>query len=131
MSHKSFFKALLMGALALTGSAVFAQTMPDPAPLVADIYLTRQVEKFCLSIGKQANTLAFVQLLAPGGEELYSASLPRKGTSFRQLFDLNELKDGTYTIRIQQGKSVIVKSIQLQTKAPEQTIPSRMLIVGN
>ena len=131
MSHNSSIKSLLAGALLLTGSVAFAQTTPGPAPLTVGVYPTKQVDKFCLSVEKQPNTFAFVQLLAPGGEELYRATLPQKGDKFRQVFDMNELQDGTYTVRIKQGSSVIVKHVQLRTTAPELTQPTRSLTVGN
>ena len=135
MSNKSTLNALLTGALlvagSLTGSVAFAQSTTDPAPLVVGIYPTKQAEKICLSVEKQPNTLAFVQLLTPKGKELYSGTLPRKGTSFRQLFDLNELTDGLYRLRVTQGKTVIVKSIQLQTTAPEPNLPTRLLTLAN
>ena len=44
---------------------------------------------------------------------------------------MNELKDGLYTLRIKQGKDVIVKSIQLQTSAPAPATQERFLTVGN
>ena len=135
MSHKSFINALLTGALlvaaSLTGPVAFAQTTTDPTPLAVGVYPTKQAEKICLSVEKQPNTLAFVQLLAPTGEELYHANLPKKGTSFRQVFNLNEMKDGIYTLRIKQGATVIVKSIHLRTNAPELTQPMRSLTLGN
>lgn len=131
MLHPSPIKSLLAGALLLTASVSFAQTAPVLTPLVVGVYPTKQVEKFCLSIEKQPNMLAFVQLLAPTGEELYSAALPKKEARFHQVFDMNELQDGTYTLRIKQGGNVIVKSIQLRTNAPELTQPTRSLTLGN
>ena len=69
--------------------------------------------------------------MTPNGEELYKATLPQKGDKFRQIMDLHELKDGTYTLRIRQQGNVIVKSIQLRTNALEQTQPTRSLTVGS
>ena len=131
MSHKSSINALLTGALLVAGSVAFAQTTTDLTPLAVGVYPTKQAEKICLSVEKQPNTLAFVQLLAPTGEELYHANLPKKGTSFRQVFNLNEMKDGIYTLRIKQGATVIMKSIYLRTNAPELTQPMRSLTLGN
>ena len=131
MSHKSPIKALLAGALLLAGSTTFAQTTTEPVPLIVGVYPTKQADKFCLAVEKPSNTFAFIQLLAPTGEELYNAQLPKQGTSFRQLFDLNELKDGTYRLRIKQGGTVIVKSIQLRTNAPDVPQPARSLTLGN
>jgi|GEM_PF-1547826 len=135
MSNKSTLNALLTGAFllagSLTSSVAFAQTATDPAPLVVGVYPTKQADKICLSVEKQPNTLAFVQLLTPTGKELYSDTLPRKGTGFRQLFDLSELADGLYSLRVRQGETVIVKSIQLRTTAPAPKLLTRSLILGN
>lgn len=131
MLTNSFFKGLLAGAFVLAGSATFAQTTETPNPLLVGLYQTKQVNKVCLSIEKQDNTFAFVQLLAPTGLELYRAQLPKKGVNFRQVFDMNELEDGTYILRIKQGKDVIVKSIHLQTTTPDPATPARFLTLGN
>ena len=131
MLHYPPIKALLAGALMLAGSATFAQTTQQPVQLVVSLYPTKQVEKICLAIEKQPNIMALVQLLSPTGEELYWAQLPKKEAKVHQLFDLNELEDGTYTICIKQGKEVIVKLIQLQTTAPKLTESARHLTLGN
>ncbi|MFD2936114.1 hypothetical protein [Spirosoma flavum] len=131
MSTNSFFKSLLAGALLLAGSATFAQTSETPDQLLVGVYPTRQVNKICLAVEKQPDTHAYVQLLASTGEELYRAQLPKKGTSFNQIFDMNELEDGTYTLRVEQGKNVIVKSIHLQTTTPDPAAPARFLTLGN
>ncbi|GAB3225112.1 hypothetical protein [Spirosoma arcticum] len=134
MSHTTSFKSLLTGVLLLTtslsASVTLAQTTQDPTPLTVGVYPTRQVDKFCLAVEKQPNTVASVQLMTSGGNVLYAASLPKKEARFRQIFDMNELQDGTYTIRIEQGDSVIVKSVQLRTTAPEPSQPTRSLTVG-
>ncbi|WP_373331512.1 hypothetical protein [Salmonirosea aquatica] len=43
---------------------------------------------------------------------------------------MNELRDGAYTLRITQGKEVIVKPIQLHTDAPEPVAPLRVVTLG-
>ena len=131
MSHKSIVNTLLTGAFLLAGTATFAQNSKASAQLVAGIYLTKQEGKICLAVEKQPNTFAFVQLLTPTGEELYRATLPQKGDKFRQLLDLRELESGTYTIRIKQGGTVIVKSLQVQSTAPDTTATTRHLTLGN
>ena len=135
MSHPSSVKGLLKGTLLvitlLTGSVSVAQTTADPAPLVVGIYPTKQVDKFCLAVEKQPNTVASVQLLTSRGEELYAASLPKKEARFHQIFNMNELQDGIYTLRIQQGSRVIIKSVQLHTTNPEPTQPIRSLTLGH
>lgn len=130
MLHKSSFKALLAGAFALAGSVAFAQTTKAPESLVVGVYPASQANKICLAIEKQPNTLVSVQLLGPTGDELYHDHLPKKGDRFSQVFDMNELKDGTYTLRVKQGKDVIVKLIQLHTAAPEPATPARFVTLG-
>ena len=131
MSHKSTINALLTGALFLAGSASFAQTAQDPTSLIVGVYPTKQEGKICLAVEKKPNTTAFVQLLTPTGEELYSATLPKKDAKFRQTFDLHELTDGTYILRVKQGESLIIKSFELQTFTPNPTAPARSLTLGN
>ena len=131
MLTNTFTKSLLAGALLLAGSATFAQTTGTPDQLIVGVYPTKEANKICLAVEKQPNAFAFVQLLSPAGEELYRAQLPKKGAKFNQVFDMNELQDGTYTLRVRQGKDSIVKSVQLQTTTPEPTTPVRFLTLGN
>ncbi|WP_018619540.1 hypothetical protein [Spirosoma luteum] len=131
MLHHSFFKSLLAGAFALAGSATFAQTATPPDQIMVLVYPISQANKICLEVKKQPNAFVSVQLLTPTGEVLYQDHLPKKGDRFSQVFDMNQLKDGVYTLRIKQGKDVIVKSIQLQTSAPAPAIQERFLTLGN
>ena len=130
MLNKSNFKSLLAGALALAGSAAFAQTTPTPDHLAVGMYQVGQANKIRVFVKKQPNTLVSVQLLGTAGQQLYQGSLPKKGDKFTQIFDMNELKDGAYTLRIKQGKEVIDKLIQLQTAAPEPATPVRFVTLG-
>ncbi len=131
MFQYSPIKAILTGTLLLAGSAMFAQTVKDPSPLLVGLYPTKQAEKICLAIEKQPNTDATIELLAPSGDELYAARLPKKEAKCHQLFNLNELENGTYTFRVKQGKTVIVKSIRLENSTPEPVAPTRTLTLGN
>ncbi|WP_373331511.1 hypothetical protein [Salmonirosea aquatica] len=81
MLNKTHFKSLLAGAFALAGSATFAQTTSAPDQLTVGVYQTGQPNKIRLSVEKQPNALVFVQLLGPGGKQLYQGALPKKGTS--------------------------------------------------
>jgi len=130
MLNKTHFKSLLAGAFALAGSAAFAQTTPTPEQLTVEVYQAGQPNKIRLYVEKQPNALVFVQLLGPAGEQFYQGILPKKGDKFSQVFDMIELKDGAYTLRITQGKDVIVKPIQLQTAAPEPVAPVRFVTLG-
>ena len=94
------------------------------------MYPAKQVNKIHLVIEKQPDAFVSVQMLAATGEELYHAHLPRKGDRFNQVFDMNQLIDGTYTLRIKQGKDIIVKQIQLQTATPEPVAPIRLVTLG-
>ncbi|MBC7570669.1 MAG: hypothetical protein H7319_13160 [Spirosoma sp.] len=131
MLHNAFTKALIAGTLLSAGSATFAQTTETPAALIVGVYPTKQANKICLAVEKQPNKLVLVQLTGPMGDELYHDHLPKKGERFSQVFDMNELNDGTYTLRIKQGKDIIVKSIRLQTTAPDPSTPERFLTLGN
>lgn len=127
MSHNAFTKVLIAGVLTLAGSTAFAQITETPAALVVGVYPTKQVNKICLTVEKQPNTLVFVQLMGPTGNELYYGNLPKKGDRFSQVFDMNELNDGAYTLRVKQGKDVIVKLIQVHTTSPEPAAPARFV----
>lgn len=130
MLNRSNFKSLLAGAFALAGSAAFAQTTPTPDHLAVGMYQVGQANKIRLFVEKQTNTLVTVQLLGPAGQQLYQGSLPKKGDKFTQIFDMTELGDGVYSLRITQGKEVIVKPIQLHTAAPEPVAPVRVMTLG-
>lgn len=131
MVHNSIINLFLTSVLLLAGSAVFAQTTQNATQFMVGVYPKAQVGKICVAVEKKPNTVVTVELLAPTGDDLYLAHPPKKLAKFHQVFDLNELPDGIYTIRVSQGESVIVKTLQLQTPAPEVTLPARQLTVGN
>lgn len=130
MAHNPISNLLPTGAVVLTSLTAFAPLPQNPAPLVVGVYPTKQEGKIYLAVEKQASTFACVQLLDQAGEELYQAALPRKGTTFSQVFDLHELKDGMCTVRVRQGNTVIVKPIQARTTVPEPTGPVRYVTLG-
>lgn len=123
--------SVFLTSLLLTGSTAFAQTTPNATQFIVGVYPKAQVGKICVAVEKQPNTAVTVELLAPTGDNLYLAHPPKKLAKFHQVLDLTELPDGTYTVRVSQGESVIVKTLQLQTTVPEVTLPARHLTVGN
>lgn len=131
MVHNPTISVFLSSILLLTGSTVFAQTTQNATQLLVGVYPKAQVGKICVAVEKQPNAVVTVELLTPTGDDLYLAHPPKKLAKFHQVFDLTELPDGIYTIRVSQGESVIVKTLQLQTTAPEVTLPARHLTVGN
>ncbi|WP_159476345.1 hypothetical protein [Dyadobacter sp. 3J3] len=113
-------KTVFAGLFLLGSSGVFAQQSQECAHLAAGMYQVRNSDKFCLTIEKLPKTQATVELLTEGGVALYGSSLPRKSTKFSQKFDMTNLENGRYILRIRQGQEVISKFIELDRILPSQ-----------
>jgi len=68
-----------------------------------------------------------VDLVDKNNHVLHTTWIPKKGKTFRQLFDLSQMKDGFYSLRISDGQEVIEKSFQLKTPGIEERLPQRYL----
>lgn len=124
-------KTVLAGLLLLASSAVFAQQSQECAHLAAGIYQVRNSEKFCLTIEKLPKTQASVQLLTESGIELYGGNLPRNSVRFSQKFDMTNLENGKYVLRVKQGKEVINKTIELDRVLPNRLLAERTVSFVN
>jgi len=120
-------KALLMGVLFLTGAAASAQTS---RPFDAVMYPTANPMKLQVNVAKnEAKSKLYIQLLDKKDHILVTHHLPRKADVYRQRFDMSDLKDGVYRVRITNGSEVIEKSFQMKTPGLEERLTPRLMTV--
>ncbi|TKT89350.1 hypothetical protein [Dyadobacter frigoris] len=124
-------KTVVAGLLLLGGSVAFAQQFQDHNHLVVGVYQVRNVDKFCLLIEKGPKKLASVQLLTESGIELYGSALPKNSVKFSQKFDMTNLENGKYILRVRQGHQVISKSIELSRTLPNDLLSARTVSLVN
>ena len=122
-------KYLVAATLLLGSSVTFAQ---ESAHLAAGVYQIKEADKFRLIVEKQSESFASVQLLTKDGAELYAGHISKKTIRFRQNFDVRNLEDGRYILRIKQGNDIILRSLQLGRNSPTKvSISEPVLVVLN
>ncbi|MCF0056046.1 hypothetical protein [Dyadobacter sp. CY356] len=125
MSGNIGTKSLLAGLLLLGSSVSFAQKSQYNNHLAVGMYQVKNVDKFCLLIEKGSKKSASVQLLTEKGIELYGSNLPKNSAKFSQKFDITNLENGRYILRVKQGHQVINKSIELNRTLPKDLLSAR------
>lgn len=130
------FNKWLAGAmlLALSGSAsVAAPTQqghfPEKAFAVA-MYPVSNACKLWLCLEKyNPNAKIQVELVNEQGQVLFREGLPAKGNkrnAFRQSFDVSQMSDGAYTLRISSATQTEQIAFKLSTPSVEQ-VPERLI----
>ena len=120
---KTLFASALL-ALTLSTSA-FATTEPQ-TPFTATVYAQPQHMKLDLLVSNPENKALRVLLFDQAGKLLAEHRLNAKATDTRTVFLLNDLRDGSYRLKITDGKNTSVKEVALSTA---ETISRQLEVV--
>ncbi len=85
------------------------------------VYQTINSLKMNVMVDKLVGKKITIQLKNEDGLVIHTQIIGKKETAFRGNYDLKELEDGKYSIEISDGKTKVVKNVQVETKKP---IPS-------
>lgn len=125
---KTLFASLLIALTLSTSSASFAAatrtTDHGQSEAAAPIAVTfAQIEKSKLDVvfENALNSSMGIRLTDAGGKNIATKILPKKETGTRVRFDLANLKDGTYSVRVCNGKNAQVKKFEIKTEIPVAT----------
>jgi|GEM_PF-920011 hypothetical protein len=126
---KSFAKSLIVALTVATSFASFAGTTiteqpTGSAPFKSGVY-TSNDGKLHVSLDKQTGNVVTIQLKSNTGETLYTQRLSKKDEKCRLVFNVDNLKDGTYQLHITDGVATVSKSVTLTTHQPEA--PKRLV----
>ncbi|QIP16095.1 hypothetical protein G8759_27395 [Spirosoma aureum] len=84
--------------------------------------------KIWLVVVKPAtDKIARIELVNGSQQALYVNNLSKKEQRINQLFDLSEVADGTYTIRVTTGTETVEKTFKVQTPVVEEQMTKRSL----
>ena len=124
---KNLFAAILVALTVSTSSASFAAATKtlDQGQTATGIPASvtfAQVEKSKLDVIVEsvANAKMSIRLADASGKTIATKILPQKETGTRVRFDLANLTDGVYHVRISDGKNTQVKKFEIKTEVPAQ-----------
>ena len=109
---KPIIAALLMGTVFFAN----AKTLPaEPTikPYAMSMYKNDGKPTFNVFVNKLEGTKLKIVLKDSDGTILYDNVIGKKSTEYRTKFDMADLKKGTYTLEIIDGKNVEVKKLEL------------------
>jgi hypothetical protein len=122
---KNLFASLLVALTIGTSSATFAAANPthDPeqiGPVLPAGVSIAQIEKSTLDVVVENEGAASmsIRLLDSSGRSLAAKTLPQKEEATRVRFDLADLKDGVYLVKVSDGKNTQVTKFELKTTVP-------------
>jgi hypothetical protein len=99
-----------------------------PGTLEMAVYPAKVPLKVWLVLVKPTTAKAArIELVNGAKEALYVTTLSKKEQRINQLFDLSEVADGTYTIRVTTGTEVVEKTFTVQTPVVQEQMTKRLL----
>jgi hypothetical protein len=103
-----------------------AQTVPGTLEMA--VFPAKAPLKIWLVLVKPAtDKIARIELVNGSQQALYVNNLSKKEQRINQLFDLSEVADGTYTIRVTTGTETVEKTFKVQTPVVEEQMTKRSL----
>lgn len=126
---KTFLSSVLVALTVSASTVTFANNDNEKASSSYHVGLYPSIEaaKINVMVAKEKGTVLDVLLLDKQGVVLATHRLSKNETSTRTRFDMNELRDGVYTIVVSDGSSKVTKEVNLQTTKPVQAERSVLL----
>ena len=133
-SIKSLASALFFALIVSVASPVLADDHHSPTKVFAvAMFPSADASKLWLHLEKyQSGNKVQLELVNERGFVLFSETLPGKSSkqnSYRQPFDVTQLSDGNYTIRISAGSQKEEISFKLSTPTVEAITPNRLIAI--
>ncbi len=117
ITQTATIKASLTALLFCFGFTIRAQSVPEKVQMA--VFPAREPLKFWLIIDKpETEKNARIELVNDSRQRLYIGILPKKKQQISQLFNLSEVNDGVYTLRIVTQSGTYEKSVTVKTPAP-------------
>jgi hypothetical protein len=109
---KPIIAALLLGTV-FFANAKTLPSEPTIKPYAMSMYKNDGKPTFNVFVNKLEGTKLKLVLKDSEGAVIYDEILSKKSTEFRTKFNMADLKKGTYTLEIIDGKNVEVKKVEI------------------
>ncbi|MGV3586931.1 MAG: T9SS type A sorting domain-containing protein [Adhaeribacter sp.] len=124
---KTLFASLLFALTLTTSSNSFATAnrtydhgQTETAAPVAVTFAQIEKSKLDVVVQNAINSNMSIRLTDAAGKNIATKILQKKATGTRVRFDLANLHDGTYFVRVGNGKNTQVKKFAIKTTLPTQ-----------
>jgi hypothetical protein len=81
----------------------------------AGLYKIVDTNKVRLSVNKSPDDRITVLLKDKAGNVYYSENFSEKGSKYRRIFNLDEMRDGTYYFEMRNKSDKLVKEVQIES----------------
>ncbi|TAE33990.1 MAG: hypothetical protein EAZ91_01385 [Cytophagales bacterium] len=133
----TFSVACLLSAAALSTPAV-AQKKPSteayyeeqPRLSVAVFPAADPLKMWVVAEKEDRRAYVTVELLDSRNNRLHHETIDRQTACFRQRFDLSDMPDGRYTVRISDGNTVQERTFKLSSPGLEEQLPKRLVTMN-
>lgn len=88
---------------------------PNKVALNAAVFQLRNTNKVKLAVDKGTDSRLKVVLKDKAGKTFYSETYERGVQKYRQVFDLEDMSDGTYYFELTYGDQKLTKEVAIQT----------------
>lgn len=130
---KPIIKALVLGVSVFVSSLAIAQNAQgEKKPFEVAMYPAADASKVWMNVVKHDEGRRLrIEMLDAKKQVLYSSTTAKSVKSFRQRFDLREIKDGVYTFRITDGTETTERSFRISTPGVQEELPKRLITMAN
>ena len=133
---KNLFAAILVALTVSTSSASFAaatktinQGQTETGVPASVTFAQVEKSKLDVIVESVANAKMSIRLADASGKTIATKILPQKETGTRVRFDLANLTDGVYHVRISDGKNIQVKKFEIKTEVPAQNTYQEVTLI--
>lgn len=117
--------ATVFAALLLSTTLTFANTDKEKeveAPYEVGMYFDGSTNTIKTFYEKEKGQNLKVELKNTKGQTLHTSYVPKKASTARINFNVEDLPDGTYVLEITDGNNTTTKSLVLDTTEPKRTL---------
>ena len=134
---KNLFAAIVVALTVSTSSASFAaaatkttdQGQTETGVPASVTFAQVEKSKLDVIVESVANAKMSIRLADASGKTIATKILPQKETGTRVRFDLANLTDGVYHVRISDGKNIQVKKFEIKTELPAQNTYQEVTLI--
>ncbi|GEO04208.1 hypothetical protein AAE02nite_18720 [Adhaeribacter aerolatus] len=133
---KNLFAAIIVALTVSTTSVSFAATPKNidkdhaaqAAPGSATVVQVL-MSKLDVVVAEEANPKTIIRLINASGNTIATKKVSHKETATRVRFDLAELADGVYYVKVWNGQNTQVQKFELKTAAVSMTAYQKLAII--
>ncbi|MBO9637267.1 MAG: hypothetical protein J7576_03785 [Siphonobacter aquaeclarae] len=120
-------KTLIASALiALSVASSYAAVPEDPSRAAGSTYAVNAFNgkegKINFLVEKMKGKKLTVRLRDAKGQALFTEDIAKNAAGYARRFDVNSLEEGTYTLEVTDGETMVKKAVEIHREAPARIV---------